>query len=248
MEHLRLLLAYDGADYSGWQDNGLQPSVEAELRKALCQVLGDIHRLQAASRTDSGVHALGQVVTFYTTKEVNFSRLKASLNSLLPPSIRTLSIDSVDQDFHPTLNSTSKEYHFHLCTAPVLLPLERHRMWHYPYNLDLKKMRTAAEHFIGIHDFIGFCNANLPATYEDSVRTLYRVDVVEERKDLLRIEVVGSHFLYKMVRNIVGTLAQIGRGYLPLETVKQVLHSKKRTQAGMTAPAHGLCLIKVYYS
>lgn len=243
----RLLLAYEGTGYCGWQDNRQEPSVEAVLRPILCQVLGSIHKLQAASRTDTGVHALGQVVTFLTEKPLSPKRLFASLNSLLPSDIRVRHIDEVPLSFHPTLSSSSKEYHYRLCTAQVLLPMERRYVWHYPYPLNVPTMRQAANLFLGSHDFRAFCNANPPAVYTDSQRRIDRLDIIEVTQGELRIEVEGNHFLYKMVRNLVGTLAQIGRGVLTTDSISLALKSGQRCHAGMTAAAHGLTLVRIHY-
>lgn len=247
MSHIRLIIAYDGSPYCGWQDNSSEPSVERALREVLEQILQEKLELEGASRTDTGVHAEGQVVCFHSSKTVDLGKLQKSCNSLLPPEIRVLNMDEVADDFHPTLDSKSKEYHYQLCYDPVLLPSQRHSHWHYPYKLDIESMRAAAQELLGSRDFKAFCNANPPATYDDTVRTLKRIDIIELPRHCLRVEIEGDHFLYKMVRNIVGTLAQIGRGYLPTDTVKKVLETGDRTQSGMTAAAHGLTLKRINY-
>lgn len=242
--NIKMIIAYDGTHFFGWQETSDGPSIEGCLRKVLEQIYQEPITLQAASRTDRGVHADGQVVNYHTEKVKDLNRLKCSLNQLLPTSIRILHLEEEKSDFHPTLDVIGKEYHYTLSTALVQPPFERHFAWHYYLPLDVKKMCEGATHFIGTHDFATFCNANKPLP-KDTVRTVSRIDIIQEG-EVLRFEIEGNNFLYKMVRNLVGTLIYYGTG--KLESIDTLLTSQDRTLAGITAPAHGLSLKRVFYN
>ena len=241
MKNIKLIIAYEGTNYSGWQKTETGPSIEGELKKVLEQVLQHPVRLQAASRTDSGVHAEGQVVNFFTEKDIK--RLKYSCNSLLPGDIRVLELSEMPEKFHPTLDAKGKEYHYSICLGEAQLPFDRRFSWHFVKPVDMELMRQASVFFIGKHDFSALTNEKK----DDNVREVYRIEIEEVSENKIRIRVAGNHFLYKMVRNIVGTLLYVGCGMLKLEDVKTLLEKGDRTAAGMTAPAHGLTLKKVYY-
>ena len=244
--HLSLLLAYDGTAYYGWQKTKEGPSIEASLESALSTIFQQPIVLQAASRTDRGVHALGQVVDVWIVRPVkDCDRLLLSLNSLLPPDIRVRAIKEVPGSFHPTLHVTSKVYRYHVTLGPVQLPSERWTHWHVYYPLDLPLLLDASKELVGTYDFRGFAN-NRKDRLEDTVRTIFRIDVDAEGNELL-FEIEGDHFLYRMCRNIVGTLISISAGKLPQTAIQRALFSKKREHAGVTAPAHGLSLVKVNY-
>ena len=248
MKNIRLILAYDGTTFLGWQDAQEGCTIEGELKKVLKQILQEPLVLQAASRTDAGVHAEGQVVNFLTQKEgLDLARLKISLNQMLPKTIRIWELDEVAADFHPTLDAHSKEYHYFLTTTQVQLPFERHYAWHIYQPLDKEKMQQATQFFIGEHDFSTFCNFCDPRP-KDTIRILYRFDLIEDSATGLQFKLHGNNFLYKMVRNLVGTIVDVGLGKLSLEKAALLLKKKERTEAGVTAPAHGLLLKKVYYS
>lgn len=248
MQNIKLIVAYDGNRYLGWQKTFTGPSIEQELQKVLEQILQEKIILQAASRTDAGVHAQGQVVNFYTTKDsLNLDLLKHSLNSLLPKDIVILETHLAHETFHPTLDSIGKEYHYSVCIGPMQLPQHRFYSWHYPYALNLDHMREAASMLVGKHDFAAFCNFKKNSTYENYVREITSIAIVRISDDRLQIKVCGNSFLYKMVRNIVGTLLYVGCGKISLEDVPRILNSRDRTLAGVTAPSHGLTLFKVFY-
>lgn len=248
MQNIKLIIAYDGGAYLGWQKTQEGPSIEAALQATLEQILQHPIHLQAASRTDAGVHAQGQVVNFVVAKEpFDLHRLHTSLNSLLPKDIVVLSSEAAPPQFHPTLDSTSKEYRYYLCLGPVQLPQHRRYSWHEHHPLDIEKMHAAATALIGKHDFSAFCNFKKNAHYQDFVREVHNIEILPLDGHRLCIRVEGSHFLYKMVRNIVGTLVYIGRGKIPLEELPQLLASQDRTKLGVTAPAHGLFLHQISY-
>lgn len=248
--NIKLTLSYDGTSYLGWQASGNFPSIEKTLQKILEKILQNETRLKAASRTDAGVHAEGQIVNFSLKKTWDLERLHKSLNQLLPRDIRITALEAALDDFDPTLDAQSKEYHYFLSTAKVQLPFERLFCWHYPFQLDIKEMKAACPFFLGEHDFQAFSNAT-PKNPKKTLCNLYRLDLAFEKKDeggRLRFEIHGDRFLYKMVRNLVGTLVSIGAGTLSLEDAKTLMQRKERRLAGVTAPPHGLLLKKVFYS
>jgi len=240
--NIKLILAYEGTHYLGWQKTIAGPSIEEELEKAAAQILRHPVNLQAASRTDAGVHAEGQVVNFFTDKDVPLDKLQKGLNSLLPSDISILKIEEAPKSFHPTLQSIGKEYHYFVCLGSTQLPFYRNFSWHFSYPVNSEEMKKAAAYLIGKHDFSALTNEKR----EDNVREVFEL-VTEVLDGRLKIRVSGNNFLYKMVRNIVGTLLYVGCGKLSAEEMPEIIKSKNRTLAGVTAPAHGLILKKVFY-
>lgn len=248
MPNIKLVIAYDGTAYLGWQKTKEGPSIEDVLLATLEQILQEPVTLQAASRTDAGVHAQGQVVNFITQKKtLNYSRLCISLNCLLPKDIAVISADEVSEAFHPTLDCSGKTYHYWIDCGTYQLPQHRFYAWHLHHMLDIPAMRQAAEMLQGRHDFSAFCNAKKNEDYSDHVRVVERIDIVEHANQRLQVILSGNHFLYKMVRNLVGTMTYVGMGKIPLEMILKILEGKDRTLAGVTAPAHGLTLFSVQY-
>ncbi|HSX04404.1 MAG TPA: tRNA pseudouridine(38-40) synthase TruA [Rhabdochlamydiaceae bacterium] len=245
MKNIKATVAYAGTHYLGFQKTKEGPSIEESLEKALAQILRKEVRIQAASRTDRGVHAQGQVIHFFTEVE-NLSALKKSVQAVLPKDIALLSLEFASADFHPTLDCHSKEYHYFICNSPFQLPFYRDLSWHYPYSLDLELIRKAAKMLHGAHDFSAFSNQKLEDP-ESGVREIYSLTAEALPQSRMQISVIGNRFLYKMVRTIVGTLVYIGQGKIPLESLPLILQSRDRTQAGVTAPAKGLFLHKVNY-
>lgn len=243
--NIKITLSYDGTEFYGWQRSSDGPSIEETLQGVLEQIYQHPIVLQAASRTDRNVHAAGQVVNYRTEKRVDLERLLVSLNQLLPKTIRVLSLEESGEDFHPTLDAKGKIYHYHICQEGVQSPFRRHFSWHIHTPLDLDLMREGAKCFLGTHDFAAFTNVQ-QSRPKDTVRNLKRLDLIEEGP-FLRFEVEGGNFLYKMVRNLVGTLAYLGQGKLTLQEIESLLNKKDRTLAGVTAPGHGLTLHKVLY-
>jgi len=246
-KNIKLTLAYDGTNFLGWQHTAAGPSIEGTLRSVLERILQEKVVLQAASRTDAGVHAVGQVVNFFTTREeITTDRLYKSINALLPHEIACLTVDAMPYDFHPTLHTKSKEYHYHLCCSSVQLPQNRLYSWHCPYALNLEEMRKAARLIIGTHNFRGFCNQRKELK-QDFVRTIFKATIEPLENDRFRIEIAGTNFLYRMVRNIVGTLVYIGRGKMSPEDISAILAGQDRKLAGITAPPQGLALFGITY-
>jgi tRNA pseudouridine38-40 synthase len=242
--NLKMNIAYDGGRYLGWQDNGDGPSIEGELRRCLERVLQHKVTLQAASRTDRGVHAEGQVVNCFTDHPLPCWRMVRGLNGLLPPDIRVQAIEEAPEDFHPTLDATGKVYHYRVATGAVQLPHHRHLSWHVPEPLDQTAMERAAEQLIGTHDFTTLSNRRKGES-SDRIRTVDSIEFEEWEGGIL-IAVRGENFLYKMVRNIVGLLVDIGRGKLDAEPAS-ILVQRNRPLAGVTAPSHGLTLYQVFH-
>ncbi|MCB1135816.1 MAG: tRNA pseudouridine(38-40) synthase TruA [Chlamydiia bacterium] len=248
MANVRLILAYDGSAYLGWQDSQTGPSIEAALRLALEQILQQPLQLQAASRTDAGVHADGQVVNFLCEKApTDLDRLRYGVNCLLPPDIRVLEASLMPDAFHPTLDATGKTYRYTVCWGAVQHPKQRCYAWHFPRNLDLDSMRAAAKLLVGTHNFRAFCNQKKNEGYDDHTRTVTDIQIRELPGDSLELVVSGKSFLYKMVRNIVGTLLYVGSGKMLAEDVQTLLQDGARTEGAITAPAHGLTLSSVLY-
>lgn len=243
-----LIVAYDGTPYLGWQKTSMGPSVEDILQKTIEKILQQPITLQAASRTDAGVHALGQVVNFiWDTPKISLPQLQRSLNGLLPNDISILKIDEAPPSFHPTLDCQGKEYHYYICNSSFQLPQFRLYSWHYFYPLDISLMQEAASVLLGEHDFATFCNQKKNENYSHTTRHLTQLDLISLEGSRMRFEITGNHFLYKMVRNLVGTLAYVGCGKIRVDELLPILISKNRSTAGVTAPAHGLHLAKVLF-
>jgi tRNA pseudouridine38-40 synthase len=244
----QLLVAYDGTDFFGWQKNQEGPSIEAALEHAIYIIHREKVTLQAASRTDRGVHAAGQIVNFLTfTPLSNDYKFLKGVNALLPKGIAVLSIRQTNPNFHPTLDVMNKIYHYDLSLGPVQLPHQRRFAWHVHTPLNLSLIEQAATKLQGTHDFSAFTNHKKNEPYEDHIRTVESIELIPLEEGKLRIAVTGVHFLYKMVRNIVGTLVYVGCGKLKIEEIPEILNKKDRTLAGVTAPAHGLTLFAVNY-
>jgi tRNA pseudouridine38-40 synthase len=248
VKNIRLLISYDGTAFQGWQKSSAGPSIEESLQTPLEMIFQQKIILQAASRTDAGVHAHGQVVNFICDRDIlDLGQLQYSLNKLLCSDIAVLEAVEAPIAFHPTLDCKEKEYHYYISFG--LAPSPEHRLysWHcHPLN-HLTDMRKAAVHFVGNHDFSAFCNHRFHMQYEDYIREVYALDIEEIEGERLLIKVRGKNFLYRMVRNIVGTLAYVGMGKIPLAEVASIIVSGDRKRAGITAPAQGLFLHHVFY-
>lgn len=247
MRKIKLIIAYDGTKYSGWQIQTNALSIQECLEKALSIVLRQPVLLIGSSRTDAGVHALGQTAHFTTLSTLDGKRLVLSVNALLPLDIRVVAAYDVAADFHARYDAKAKIYHYRLHLGGTRDPFKALCSYHIPYPLDLGLLQSATKYFIGTHDFTAFTNqAHQGPASKNGVRTLYRLSLLEEEGGV-RLEFEGDGFLYKMVRNIVGTLIEVARGKIEKDQVPNILHSFDRRQAAMTAPPHGLCLKDVLY-
>lgn len=242
--NIQLMLSYQGTHYRGWQKTRLGPTIEEKLEKALVTVLKHPIALQAASRTDAGVHAKGQVVNFFSDLGVSKIDLQHCLNGILPRDMAVISAKKVPTTFHPSLDSLSKEYHYWICNSTYQMPFDRDFSWHLPYSLSLYQMQEAAEFLKGDHDFSAFTN-------EPKMNNRCKISNIEIHpcaSNRLNIKLVGNRFLYKMARILVGTLVDVGRGRLQSKDIIEILRQKDRKKSGVTAPAHGLFLMKVNYN
>jgi tRNA pseudouridine38-40 synthase len=245
----KLVIAYDGTAYQGWQVQKTGTGVQELIEAACGKMFPSVKRIHSSSRTDTGVHALGMVAHVEIPRaefKMPVGRLALALNAFLPDDIRVLSAARVPEKFHARFDATGKQYCYFVWNHAAMNPLLQNRAWHFPVKLDLKAMRAAAKLFIGRHDFKSFA-ATRSYEMESNVRTLTRCDIKKSGAHLTFI-IEGDGFLYKMCRGIVGTLVQVGQGKIPLAEVKNILASRDRRVAGMTAPAHGLVLWKVFYS
>ena len=248
MHNLKLIIAYDGTKYLGWQKGRTKLTIEEVMQRVVEQIVQHPIMLQAASRTDAGVHAEGQVVNFLTPKRIfDLNKFKLSLNSLLPKDIIVLKVDEMAISFHPTLDCIGKEYRYFICLGPTQLPHRRLYSWHVPYKLNQELIKQAIPMLIGTHDFSAFCKTRKNTHYSTTVREIQLLECLETEPGHLLFRIQGNHFLYRMVRNIVGTLIDIGKGKMRLDTLPHILEGGNRSIAGVTAPAHGLFLFKVCY-
>jgi tRNA pseudouridine38-40 synthase len=247
MKNIKITLSYEGTAYLGWQKTPYGPSIEQALQDALETILRHKVLLQAASRTDAGVHANGQVANFKTATCIDdFKKFLRSLNGLLPNDISVLNAEHVMESFHPTIDNEGKEYHYTICNTPYQLPFHRLFSWHFPNPLDVELMRQAATLLEGYKDFSSFCNEKTSYTRSTYCK-IHKIIIHQIDHHRYQIKITGTRFLYKMVRNIVGTLAYIGSGKIPLSAMEKIVNSKHRASAGITAPAHGLALYQVFY-
>lgn len=244
---LKLTVAYDGTDYAGWQYQPNQPTVQGVLATAWQTITGEAPSLTASGRTDAGVHAEGQVVGVDTLSQLPPERLLRGLNGVLPSDVVVRRVDPAPENFHATYDALKKLYRYRLHNHRVRPLMDRRYVWHYPQQLDLTAMQQAARHLVGRHDFACFETAG--SERSTTVRTLTQVSVVTNPPSPSRIEidVEGDGFLYNMVRGIVGTLVEVGRGARQPEWMCEVLASRDRRCAGPNAPALGLTLMRVDY-
>lgn len=244
MARLKLTLEYDGTAYVGWQIQPNGRSLQATVEHALSQLLKEKVAVRVAGRTDAGVHAEGQVVSFCTDKRLPLKAYLQGLGSLLPDDIAVVDAREVPDDFDPRHWAVGKRYRYLISNRPVRSPLRRRTHWELFAPLDVGQMATASVHLIGRHDFSAFRAADCNAAHP--VREIHRI-LIDGAGAELAITVDGTAFLKHMVRNLVGTLVEVGKGRRSPDWVAQVLASRDRTQAGPTAPAHGLTLVEVRY-
>lgn len=245
---LKLTIAYDGTAYQGWQVQKVGVGVQQKVEEALAKLFPSVQRIYSSSRTDTGVHALGMVADVDVHRaefKMTVHKLPLAVNAWLPEDIRVVSAQRVPATFHARFHASGKQYRYAIWNHTAMNPLLRTQAWHVPVKLDVKAMQLAARHLVGEHDFRSFA-ANHSYKIEDTVRTLTRCDL-KRNGPLLTVIIEGDGFLYKMCRGIVGTLVQLGRGKFSEAELKQMLAAKDRRVAGMTAPAHGLVLWKVFY-
>jgi tRNA pseudouridine38-40 synthase len=245
MPRLKLTLEYEGTAYVGWQRQPNGVSVQEVVERALAALLGAEVEAVSAGRTDSGVHALGQVVAFDAPRALPLGAYLRGLSALLPADVAVVGAEEAEPDFDPRRWATGKRYRYLISNRPVCSPLHRRTHWEVFAPLDVGAMDEAARPLLGTHDFSAFRAANCEA--KTTVRTLRELAVLGDG-DVVQLELEGTAFLKHMVRNIVGTLVEVGRGERPVSWVAEVLASGDRTRAGPTAPAKGLVLVEVSYA
>ncbi len=248
MRTFKLTLAYDGTNYAGWQMQSGNPTIQAALETALAKITGETIRAAASGRTDAGVHALGQVVSFSSETALSPETVRNALNAELPRDIAALDVQQAADGFHARRDCIRKRYRYQVHDGTVADVFRRRTCWLYRQPLDAAAMSRAAQAFVGTHDFRSF-ESRWPQR-SSSVRTVYEARVERgqgERENLIALEFSGNGFLYNMVRALVGTLVEIGRGVRPERWAAEVLSAGTRRAAGMTAPAQGLFLVRVDY-
>ncbi len=243
----KITIAYDGTHYGGWQVQTNSTSIQTLIENALSTALRIPTTVTASGRTDAGVHALGQVAHFTYDQPLDLHRLLASLGGLLPQDIRVLHLDPAEENFHARFSAKSKIYHYHLHLDRIPDPFKRLYSTHVVHPVDISLLQNSARAFVGTHDFTSFANeADTGSAAKDPVRTLMRLDVLHETGGV-RLEFEANGFLYKMVRNITGTLLDITAGKIRLESLPEIFLAKDRRLAGKAAPPQGLFLVKVNY-
>ena len=244
MRNIKLLLEYEGTAYVGWQRQVQPNSIQQALEEAIARITGAQASATGASRTDAGVHARGQVANFMTSSSLSIEKLRDALNAVLPPDIGVLEAAEAAEDFNARFSAKSKVYEYTIWNRHTRPVLSRLFCWHVHKPLDVERMSAAARLLLGTHDFACFASANTDRV--TSVRTMTEAGVTE-RDGIITFSLEGNGFLYNMVRAVTGTLVEVGRGKLSVEEFRAILESCDRKRAGRTAPARGLCLVRVEY-
>lgn len=244
MKRIKLIVSYDGTNYCGWQiqQNGI--TVEEVLNRTISELVGEKTSVIGASRTDSGVHAMGNVAVFDTESRIPPEKMRFALNQRLPEDIRIQNSCEVPLNWHPRYCDSRKTYEYRILNRRCSIPTERLYSHFFYYPLDVEKMQKAADYLVGEHDFKSFCSAR--SQVEDTVRTIYYLNIYKEG-DVIHIRINGNGFLYNMVRIIVGTLLKVGTGMYPPEHMKEILDARDRRMAGPKAEARGLTLLGIEY-
>lgn len=244
MKRVMLKVAYDGTNYHGWQIQPNVVTIESVLNKTLSELFHENIKVIGASRTDTGVHAMGNIAVFDTTARIPAEKISYALNQRLPEDIRIQLSTEVASDFHPRHQNSKKTYEYKILNCAFPMPVYRLYSYFTYVKLDVEKMSEAASYLVGEHDFKSFCSTKTVA--ETTVRTIYDIDV-EKSQDMIVIRITGSGFLYNMVRIIAGTLMEAGKGTIAPEHMADILKARDREKAGPTLPACGLTLIGYEY-
>ena len=245
MKNIKLVIEYDGTSYHGWQSQINSLTIQDTIEGAIKKLTGEDAALTGSSRTDVGVHALGQVANFKTGSSIPPVKFSDALNSILPRDIVIKASCEVDAEFHSRFSSTGKKYRYLIYNSTCRSALLRNRAYHVPHNLDFKAMKKAAGYFLGTHDFAAFRRAAGSNT-KTTVRTIHDLSLTRD-DEIIRFEISGNGFLYNMVRIIVGTLVYVGTGRIDTEEIPSIIDCLDRKKAGKTAPGHGLYLVEVFY-
>jgi len=249
MRYIKLTIAYDGTDFHGWQMQSGKPTIQGEIVRTLRRLTQENIAIHGAGRTDAGVHALGQVASFRTGTALSASDLERALNALLPPAIRIVAAEETGPDFNARWSARAKTYRYRLYRGRVVPPTIWRYVLHYPFPLDEEPMRDAAARFVGSHDFAAFA-ASTGSEEDDkersTVREIYSAELARSSDNQeLVFTVRGRSFLRYMVRKMVGTLLDVGRGRLLPEDIDRLYELRDRSKSGPTVPPHGLCMVSV---
>lgn len=244
MKRVMLTVAYDGTNYHGWQVQPGVATIEGELNKAISSLTGEEVQVIGASRTDAGVHALGNVAVFDTLSQIPAEKFSCALNQRLPEDIAVQRSEETAADFHPRHCACHKTYEYSILNRRFPLPEYRNTAYFYYGELDIEAMQRGAGAFVGEHDFVGFCSTGTQV--QSTVRRIYSL-AVERQGEIIRLRVQGNGFLYNMVRIIAGTLLEVGRGRVLPEEMPDIIASGDRKRAGATAPARGLKLVEIVF-
>ncbi|MDO4288213.1 MAG: tRNA pseudouridine(38-40) synthase TruA [Eubacterium sp.] len=244
MRNIHIIVAYRGTHYAGWQRQPNGVTVEEKLREAIHSITGEWTTIYGSGRTDAGVHAHGQSANFHTDASIPPERFALAMNTKLPEDIRVMSSREVPEDFHSRFDARGKRYLYQLYLDKIADPFISDYAWQIERPLDMAAMERAAACFEGIHDFAGFMAAG--SAVKDTVRTIHSIEFTKDDK-LLTLAFTGNGFLYNMVRIITGTLVAVGLGKIGAGAIPEIIASKRREAAGITAPARGLFLDEVFY-
>ncbi len=246
MRNIKLIIEYDGTNYSGWQVQPNAPTIQGSIQNAIYKITGEELELNGSGRTDAGVHARGQVANFMTNSKIPSERFAFAINAMLQKDIVVKSSEEADMDFHARYSAKGKKYSYTIVNSRHPSAIMRDFAYNVCYceKLDIEKLKSASQYFIGTHDFAGFMSAG--SNVKDTIRTIYNIETVAEG-DIIKIFYTGNGFLYNMVRIITGTLLYAAIGRIAVQDIPDIIKSKNRTLAGITAPPHGLYLEKVYY-
>ena len=245
MRNIKLTIEYDGKKFNGWQRQPDKLNIQGTIEKAIETVTKEPVELNASGRTDAGVHALGQVANFKTNSQIPIEKIPIAINTNLKRSIRIIKAEEVDERFHSRLSCKKKTYRYIINNSQNGTAIYRNLETHIPMNLNIEKMQEAVKYFEGEHDFKAFKASGTSS--KNSIRTIYKAEVIQMPNEKIYVELTGNGFLYNMVRIIVGTLVDVGVGKLKPEEITNIINSKKRELAGKTLPPQGLYLVNVEY-
>jgi tRNA pseudouridine38-40 synthase len=245
MRNIKLVIEYDGAQYYGWQRQNGHRSIQQTLEEKIKLITKEDVTVIGSGRTDTGVHAINQIAHFKMAGDINDANLLNALNCVLPDDIVIKQLEEVHPSFHARFDVKSKKYIYQIWNGQSNMAINRYYYWYIRKELDLENMHRAAEHLTGMHDFSAFCGAG--SKVKDYIRTVLEVKIAKEDQGKVLIIISADGFLRHMVRNIVGTLVDVGKGKISPEEFKTILDSQDRKQAGMTAPANALFLVEVNY-
>jgi len=245
MQNIKLIIEYDGTNYSGWQiQNNTEYTVQEKLQKAFTKINKKPVKVQGASRTDAGVHAMGQVANCILDVVIPIERVPAAVNRLLPNDIICKKAERVKMDFHARYDSRGKKYRYRIYNQKLPSVFVRNYSYYYRHKIDLAILKKACQYFVGTHDFTSFQASGCAA--KNTVKTIESIEVIKKNSEIW-LEIKGDGFLYNMVRIIMGTLIELSMGKIKITDINKIISANNRSNAGFTAPAQGLSLLEVYY-